>query len=85
MRSAMTRIDCGPISFTLRCRERDGGAPHSQNDGGRGGNHAVDGVAIQGLGQAEKTETELLRFDCFEHNPHYHYGPGNRNECIVLR
>jgi hypothetical protein len=29
-------------------------------------------------------ETELLRFDCFEIDPHYHYGPDKKNERIML-
>jgi hypothetical protein len=30
-------------------------------------------------GRAYVEETELLAFDCFWQNPHYHYGPRNKN------
>ena len=29
-------------------------------------------------------ETELLRFDCFDQRPHYHYGPEIKNEITYL-
>ena len=33
------KISCGPICFALQYRGLDGGAPHGQGAGGRGGNH----------------------------------------------
>ena len=43
------------------------------------------GVCIHVLGDvSEDDEHELLRFDCFDHEPHYHYGPQKRNERLVL-
>ena len=39
------------------------------------------GVCIHVLGDvSEDDEHELLRFDCFDHEPHYHYGPQKLNE-----
>ncbi len=29
-------------------------------------------------------EVELIAFDCFRMNPHYHYGPRNKNERIFM-
>ena len=29
-------------------------------------------------------EIELIAFDCFPLNPHYHYGPRNKNERIFI-
>ena len=29
-------------------------------------------------------EVELIAFDCFRLNPHYHYGPRNKNERIFM-
>jgi hypothetical protein len=84
MPSDRTSIACGPLRFALRYRERDGGAPHTQNAGGRGGHHPDQGVSIQVFGQVEDAETELLRFDCFENAPHYHYAPGRDNVRIML-
>ncbi|HXH11785.1 MAG TPA: hypothetical protein VNP04_18730 [Alphaproteobacteria bacterium] len=84
MEIGKTRIQAGPITFALQHRYLDGGAPHTQGAGGAGGGHADQGVCIQVVGQVGGKETELLRFDCFDHNPHYHYGPENKNVRIML-
>ncbi len=42
------------------------------------------GLCIHVLGEDEGNEVELLRFDCFDHQPHYHYGPEKRNERLML-
>ena len=43
------------------------------------------GVCIHVLGDvSDGEEHELLRFDCFDHEPHYHYGPQKRNERLML-
>ena len=42
------------------------------------------GVSIHALGDVDGTEAELLRFDCFDHQPHYHYGPEKRDERLML-
>jgi hypothetical protein len=41
-------------------------------------------VCIQVVGNVAGKETELLRFDCFDNRPHYHYGPENKNIRIML-
>lgn len=79
-----TRIACGAICFALQYRYLDGGAPHIQGAGGRGGGDADQGVCIQVVGDVGGKETELLRFDCFDNHPHYHYGPENGNVRIML-
>jgi hypothetical protein len=38
------------------------------------------GVTIHVMGKPADQMTELLRFDCFEQVPHYHYAPLGRNE-----
>jgi hypothetical protein len=55
-----------------------------QGAGGRGGTDADQGVCIQVVGHIGGKETELLRFDCFDNHPHYHYGPANTNVRIML-
>jgi hypothetical protein len=40
------------------------------------------GPAIHVLGDVAGQEIELLAFDCFRLNPHYHYGPRAKNERI---
>jgi hypothetical protein len=79
-----TKIACGPLCFALQYRDLDGGAPHSQGAGGRGGSNADQGVCLQVVGNVGGKETELLRFDCFDNHPHYHYGPENKNVRIML-
>jgi len=37
------------------------------------------GLMIQVYGNVEGEDTEILRFDCFDQDPHYHYGPMNHN------
>jgi hypothetical protein len=78
------KILCGPICFALQYRDIDGGAPHRQGAGGAGGNHADQGVCLQVFGTVDGTERELLRFECFDNHPHYHYDPANTNVRIML-
>jgi hypothetical protein len=84
MEIGKTTIACGPIGFALQYRNLDGGAPHRQGAGGIGGADADQGVCIQVVGNVAGQETELLRFDCFDNHPHYHYGPANKNVRIML-
>jgi hypothetical protein len=84
MEISNTKIACGPLCFALQYRDLDGGAPHRQGAGGAGGADADQGVCIQVVGTVEGKETELLRFDCFDNHPHYHYGPENKNIRIML-
>ncbi len=42
------------------------------------------GVCIHVSGNEDGEEMELLRFDCFDHEPHYHYGPEKTNERLML-
>ena len=39
-------------------------------------------ISIKSLGRG--TQRELLRFDCFDESPHYHYDPENKNETHQL-
>ena len=41
-------------------------------------------IRIQVAGDVSGEEKELLRFDCFDQNPHYHYAPRERNERIPM-
>ena len=76
------RIACGPICFALQYRDIDGGAPHGA--GGGGGNDPDQGVCLQVVGVVDGAERELLRFECFDNHPHYHYDPANANVRIML-
>ncbi len=37
------------------------------------------GLCIQVYSEIDGHDTEILRFDCFDQDPHYHYGPENHN------
>jgi hypothetical protein len=78
------RVDCGPICFALQYRDVDGGAPHAQGAGSTGGNHADQGVCLQVVGLVDGAERELLRFECFDNHPHYHYDPAGKNVRVML-
>jgi hypothetical protein len=78
------KIPCGPICFALQYRDIDGGAPHGAGAGGEGGNDADQGVCLQVVGTVDGAERELLRFECFDNHPHYHYDPANTNVRVML-
>ena len=42
------------------------------------------GLCVHALADVDGEEVELLRFDCFDHVPHYHYGPQKGNERLML-
>ena len=43
-----------------------------------------EGVTIRVMANLKGKETELLRFDCFDDAPHYHYGPDGPDERLML-
>ncbi len=65
------KVNAGVVDFALQHRNVDGGIV-----GGRG---ADQGVSVQVMGKVDGEETELLRFDCFDTVPHYHYDPRKQN------
>ena len=42
------------------------------------------GPSLQVLGEVDGKPVQLLRFDCFEHEPHFHYDPDGKNNRIFL-
>jgi len=42
------------------------------------------GPSLQVLGNVDGKSVQLLRFDCFEHEPHFHYDPDGKNNRIFL-
>jgi hypothetical protein len=42
------------------------------------------GPSLQVLGDVDGKRVQLLRFDCFEHEPHFHYDPDGKNNRIFL-
>ena len=59
MKAGSTQIEAGAVMFALQYR------PLMEDQG----------VSIQVLGEVEGECAEMLRFDCFDQRPHYHYAP----------
>ena len=38
------------------------------------------GPSVRVYGEADGKDIQLLRFDCFRKNPHYHYDPSGKND-----
>jgi hypothetical protein len=68
MKIGDARIEASAVTFALQYRPL----------------MADQGVSIQVVGNVEGHEKELLRFDCFDQRPHYHYDPENKNERFDL-
>jgi hypothetical protein len=68
MPSGSTSIEAGAVTFALQYRTQ----------------MADQGVCIHVMGSVSGEMKELLRFDCFDQEPHYHYAPLDKNERIFL-
>ena len=64
MEKGTTVIDAGAVSIAMGYRD------DIMND---------QGLCVQLYAEVEGKDTEILRFDCFDQAPHYHYGPENLN------
>ena len=42
------------------------------------------GLTIEALGEADGAQVSLLRFYCFDHDPHYYYGPEERGDRLSI-
>ena len=66
--SDTVEIGSGPIRFHLHYSDQ-------LND---------QGVTMNVYGDVDGQDVEILRFDCFDHAPHYHYGPEKLDERLML-
>ncbi len=64
MEKGGTVIHASPIDFAMSYRQE------IMDD---------QGLCLQVYSKINNHDTEILRFDCFDQNPHYHYGPENHN------
>lgn len=64
MEKGSTVIDAGAVSVAMQYRKE------LMPD---------QGLMVQIFGEVDGKDTEILRFDCFDQAPHYHYGPENHN------
>src|SRR4029077_10217061 len=67
MEKASQRFTAGPLTFTVRHELWDGNIH----------DHADQGVSIEGKAGIVGKETALLRFNCFDFEKSYVYGPEN--------
>ena len=65
--SQRTRFTAGPLTIIVRHELWDGNIQ----------DHADQGVSIAVAAQVAGKETALLRFNCFDHEKSYIYGPEN--------
>ncbi|MCZ6872479.1 MAG: hypothetical protein O7G88_02955 [bacterium] len=64
MQTGDAKIEAGAVTFALQYRAL----------------MPDQGVSLQVIGDVDGKSTELLRFDCFDQRPHYHYDPKHKNE-----
>ena len=64
-----TVLDAGAVEFALQYRQE------IMED---------QGLSIEVLADIDGREVEVLRFDCFDQQPHYHYGPAKKNERLFM-
>ena len=67
--SQMEYVEAGVLTFGIEYR-----GPEDDDEG----------VSIHVFGEVDGKSTELLRFDCFNKEPHYHYGPEGKDERLML-
>ena len=68
MKLGDTQFDAGSVKFALEYRD-------IMDD---------QGLSIQVAASIDGHETEILRFDCFDQRPHYHYGPDKEDERVFM-
>ncbi|MGQ4809199.1 hypothetical protein NKDENANG_02614 [Candidatus Entotheonellaceae bacterium PAL068K] len=68
MQTDASKIEAGVLTFALQYRTL----------------MPDQGVCIQVVGDVDGRATQLLRFDCFDQRPHYHYDPDHKNERFNL-
>ena len=69
MEKGETIINAGAIEFAMNYRSE------IMDD---------QGLCLQVYSEVDGKDTEILRFDCFDQAPHYHYGPENHNVRLFM-
>ncbi|MDA0262542.1 MAG: hypothetical protein O3A93_12880 [Chloroflexi bacterium] len=69
MEKGGVQIDAGSVEFAMSYRTE------IMDD---------QGLCVQVYSKIDGADTEILRFDCFDQAPHYHYGPENHNVRLFM-
>ena len=69
MKLGDTTLGAGVVKFALQYRDE------IMSD---------QGLCIQVASEIDGQDVEILRFDCFDQAPHYHYGPEKQNERLYM-
>ena len=69
MEMGETQIEAGPVKIAMQYRKE------IMDD---------QGLCVQVISEIDGEDVEILRFDCFDQAPHYHYGPKNKNERLFM-
>ena len=64
----MTELPLGGVTFKIEYRRTD----------------EDHGPAIRVFGHVDGQDVQLIRFDCFANDPHYHYDPTGKNRMFHL-
>lgn len=74
---ATATVEAGPVTFRVKYVDQDG---RRKDD-----THQPDqGASIEVLSRVDGDEVQVLRFDCFDRDPQYHYGPAAANEIVKM-
>jgi hypothetical protein len=65
------------VKFTVRYVDQDGRRDPENRQ-------PEQGVSLQVMGAVDGEDAELLRFDCFDREPHYHYAPQKNDERVLM-
>lgn len=73
----LTTVDVGNANISVRYVDQDG----KRTDGRRQPNQ---GISIRVSAEVDGEDRQMLRFDCLDKEPHYHYGPDGDNDRVLI-
>jgi len=73
----LTTVDVGSASISVRYVDQDGKRTTERRQPNQG-------ISIRVSAEVDGNERQVLRFDCLDCEPHYHYGPENGNERVLI-
>ena len=73
----LTTVDVGSANISVRYVDQDGKRTNERRQPNQG-------ISIRVSTDVDGNEQQVLRFDCLDREPHYHYGPENGNERVLI-